>query len=70
MTTTSITPFLLLKPFLLVGLLLSMSLDLSQLHKNGGKIFKLTVRLPDEQGFLVKHLKLPILTLSWWPRKT
>ena len=44
-TTTSITPFLLLKPFLLVGLLLSMSLDLSQLHKNGGKIFKLAVRL-------------------------
>ena len=44
-TTTSITPFLLLKPFLSVGLLLSMSLDLSQLHKNGGKIFKLAVRL-------------------------
>ena len=39
MTTMSITPFLLLKPFLLVGLLLSTSLDLSQLHKNGGKIF-------------------------------
>ena len=38
MTTMSITPFLLLKPFLLVGLLLSTSLDLSQLHKNGGKI--------------------------------
>ena len=59
MTTTSITPFLLLKPFLLAGLPLSMSLDLSQLHKNGGKIFKLAVRLPDERSFLVKLLKSP-----------